>query len=562
MIWFWVLLVLGVALIGGIIAWLGDSVGRRVGRKHLRLFGLRPKTTGLVFAIGSGVLVALATVGTVSLLARSTVDNALKAPELRLELEQLKTGIKSIEVEYQQSKTKLAKMQVKSKLEQQEFERVRSELQARQDELTATTALNGRLDTRILGLEKERNALGAQIKTKTDELTRLGQTSSERINTLRQEIQGLEAQRNDSSSQIQRLNTQRNQLQERIQALGVERTTLEGKVEKAQTATDQALLRQRKLETDVANLEAGRSKLEAQQAQLEAQRNQLQTERNALQAERGNLTAQIGQLENQSAILKNERSKLESDIRELNQTRASLENSVNRLEAQNNTLTQQLNRAESELRDTQEALAEATSGNFIFRQGDLVSQLLLESNTTEVLRDQLQKWLRQAAQIAQLRGATRSKAVVLKPSSDLDPYIALVQKSKGADLILMRTSRSVTQTGIEMPVTLEVRSNDVLFSLGQPVRSRELGLGLSLSAARPNSSWKVAIENLVRESERDLLERGIPKENIPSPLISPAEQTAFLSQLEGITGTVWIAVAARREITPAGPVQAYLSLMR
>ncbi len=573
MLLFWLLLVLGVALIGGLIAWLGDSVGRRVGRKHLRLFGLRPKTTGLVVAISSGVLVALATVGTVSLLARSTVDNALKAPEMRLELEQLKRSIKSINSEYQDSKNKYMEILDKSQLKQQEFERIRNELQARQDELSATTALNGRLDVRILGLETERNTLGTQIQNKTTELKRLGLESSQRIGTLRKELKTLETQRSESSKQILRLNTQRNQLQLRITTLGTERTQLENKVATAQTATSLALAQQRtleitvgNLETTVNNLEAGRKKLEAQQSQLEAQRNQLQTERNqlqternGLQAERNQLGASVGQLENQSAILRNERSKLESDIRELNQTRTSLEASVNRLESQNTTLTQQLNNAESQLRDAQEALLEATSGNFIFRQGDLVSQLVLESNSTETLRDQLQKWLKQAAQIAQVRGATRNKAVVLKPSADLDPYIALVQKSKGSDLVLMRTSRSVTQTGMELPVTLEVRSNEVLFNSGQPLRSREISLG---SGSKPNSSWRVAFENLLRESERDLLERGVPKENIPATLVSVTEMTAFMAQLESLSGTVWIAVAARRDITPAGPVQVYLSLMR
>ncbi len=573
MLLFWVLLVLGVALIGGSIAWLGDSVGRRVGRKHLRLFGLRPKTTGLVVAISSGVLVALATVGTVSLLARSTVDNALKAPEMRLELEQLKGSIKNINNEYQSSKNKLMKMLDQSQLEQQEFERIRNELQARQDELSATTALNGRLDARILGLETERNTLGTQIKSKTAELQRLGLESSQRIDTLRKELKTLETQRSESTNQIQRLNTQRNQLQSRIKTLATERTELENKVATAQTATNQALAQQRSLETtvnnletNVSNLEAGRKKLEAQQSQLEAQRNQLQSESNQLKTERNQLSASVGQLENQSAqlknqsdVLRNERSKLESDIRELNQTRTSLEASVNRLETQNTALTQQLNRAESELRDAQEALAQATSGNFIYRQGDLVAQLVLESNSAETLRDQLQKWLKQASQIAQGRGATRNKAVVLKPSADLDPYIALAQKSKGADLVLMRTSRSVTQTGLELPVTLEVKSNDVLFSSGQPLRSREISLG---TGNKPNSSWRVAFENLVRETERDLIERGVPKENIPATLVSSAELTAFIAQLESLSGTVWIAVAARRDITPAGPVQVYLSLMR
>jgi uncharacterized protein (DUF3084 family) len=552
--WSLLLLILGAAFIGGIIAWLGDTVGRRVGRKHLRIFGLRPKTTGLIFAVGSGVLVALATVGTVSLLARSTLDNAIKAPEMRLELEKLKRNLKGIESEYQNSKANLVKMNDQSRLEQQEFDRTQNQLQLSQDELNATTALNGRLGIRIQGLETERNKLGSQINQKTKELQNLGAESNQRISTLRNEIKTLETKRNESTQQIQRLNTQGTQLQQRIQTLSTERNDLDNKVLAAQTATEQALVQQRTLQATINKLETERKKLTTQQTQLETQRNQLTTERTQL-------NASVGQLERQSEILKNERSQLESDIRELNDTRASLESSVNRLETQNTTLTQQLNRAETELRDTQEALVEATTGNFIYRQGDLVAQLVLESNSAETLRDQLQKWLKQAAQVAQIRGATRNKSVVLKPSPDLEPYIALVLKSKGSDLILMRTSRSVTQTGLELPVTLEVRSNEALFGTGQPIRSRELGLG-TLGTQRPNSSWRVAIDSLLRETERDLIERGVPRENIPAGLVTNTEINAFISQLENFGGTVWIAVAARREITPAGPVQVYLNQMR
>ncbi len=551
---FWVLLLLSVGIIGGVIAWLGDTVGRRIGRKHVRIFGLRPKTTGLVFAIGSGVLVALATVGTVSLLARSTVDNALKAPEMQLELEQLKQNTKKINTEYQESKAKLLKVLDQSKFEKEEFDRVRIELDAKQTELTEISKLNGRLTTVINSLSGERNTLSSQIKTRTAELQRLGRESSTRITKLRQELRLLEAQRLTFTGNVQRLNTQRDQLQQRITTLTTERKELETKFTDAQTATNQALAKQQNLESTVASLEADRKKLEAQQTQLEAQRNQLQAERNSL-------SASVTQLDGQSAILRNERTKLEGDIRELNQTRASLEASVNRLEAQNNTLTEQLNKAEQALQDSQAALADATSGNFIFRQGDLISQKVLESNSPDVLRTQLQVWLKQAAQVAQARGATRSKAVSLKPSADLEPYISQVLKTKGADLVLMRTSRSVTQTGIELPVTLEVRANETLFTSGQPLVSRELSVG-QINASRPNSSWRVAIENLLRETQRDLIERGVPRENIPTQLVSAAEQNMFLAQLESLSGTVWIAVAARRDIVPSGPVQVYLSVMR
>ncbi|MFN3266427.1 MAG: DUF3084 domain-containing protein [Deinococcales bacterium] len=555
---FWLLLLFGVATLGGLIAWLGDNVGRHIGRKHLRIFGLRPRTTGLLFAVGSGVLVAFATVGTVSLLARSTVNNALRAPEMLLELEKLKGELKKINLQSEESRRNLQKMRDQRLLAQQEFEQVRAELEQRQQELNATAELNERLNARVAELERERDSLGAQIQSKTNELERLSRVSTQRTLALKREIGTLEAQRAESGSQIQRLSTQRIQLQSRIETLSKERSILENAVLSAQTATQAALRRQSNLENTVASLEAGRDKLEAQQLQLETQRNQLQAERNQLIASVTKLENKSQQLENQSQVLRNERNKLQGDIAELNQTRASLEASVNRLERQNNNLTQQLNSAEAQLRETQTALAEATSGNFIFRQGELVSQLLLESNSPDILREQLQTWIKQAASVAQVRGATRSKAVVVKPSPDLEPYISEAQRSKGSDLILMRTSRSVTQTGIELPVTLEVRPNEALYTSGQPIRLRELMIG----AAKGSSSLRLSVENLLRDSGRELLERGVPRENLPNPLVPVGELGAFLSQLESNSGSVWVAVAARRDLTPAGPIQVYLSLMR
>ena len=107
--WFWFLVLASVAFLGGLIAYLGDVVGRKVGRKHMRLFGLRPKTTGLVVAVGSGVLVALVTVGAVGLLARSTVDNAFRANEINQEYQAAKLKLNSDEEEYAISREDLNK---------------------------------------------------------------------------------------------------------------------------------------------------------------------------------------------------------------------------------------------------------------------------------------------------------------------------------------------------------------------------------------------------------------------------------------------------------------------
>jgi len=52
-------IVIGLTLIAGLIAYIGDRVGHQVGRKRLTLFGLRPKYTSTIVAVGTGMTIAL-----------------------------------------------------------------------------------------------------------------------------------------------------------------------------------------------------------------------------------------------------------------------------------------------------------------------------------------------------------------------------------------------------------------------------------------------------------------------------------------------------------------------
>lgn len=53
------LLVIGIVLLAGTIAYVGDRVGHQVGRKRLSLFGIRPRYTSTIIAVGTGMLIAL-----------------------------------------------------------------------------------------------------------------------------------------------------------------------------------------------------------------------------------------------------------------------------------------------------------------------------------------------------------------------------------------------------------------------------------------------------------------------------------------------------------------------
>ena len=53
------LVVLIIIVMAGAIAYVGDRVGHQVGRKRLTLFGLRPKYTSTIVAVGTGMIIAL-----------------------------------------------------------------------------------------------------------------------------------------------------------------------------------------------------------------------------------------------------------------------------------------------------------------------------------------------------------------------------------------------------------------------------------------------------------------------------------------------------------------------
>ncbi|HEY5348222.1 MAG TPA: DUF3084 domain-containing protein [Candidatus Lustribacter sp.] len=100
------LVVVIIIVLAGAIAYVGDRVGHQVGRKRLTLFGLRPKYTSTIVAVGTGMLIAL--IVTMGALAASSYVrtaffrlgtlssriNELQAQELsqKKELEQTRSG--------------------------------------------------------------------------------------------------------------------------------------------------------------------------------------------------------------------------------------------------------------------------------------------------------------------------------------------------------------------------------------------------------------------------------------------------------------------------------------
>ena len=93
-----------IVVLAGAIAFIGDRVGHQVGRRRLSLFGLRPKHTSTIVAVGFGMLIALGV--TLAFLAASHY-----ARTAFFRLSELNAQVASLQRQVQEREQELARTQ-------------------------------------------------------------------------------------------------------------------------------------------------------------------------------------------------------------------------------------------------------------------------------------------------------------------------------------------------------------------------------------------------------------------------------------------------------------------
>lgn len=78
-----ILLIIALVIVSGVIAYVGDIVGRRMGRKRLSLFGMRPRHTAIAMSVAAGMLITMMTLTVAMLLSRDVKDGFLRVDEMR-----------------------------------------------------------------------------------------------------------------------------------------------------------------------------------------------------------------------------------------------------------------------------------------------------------------------------------------------------------------------------------------------------------------------------------------------------------------------------------------------
>ncbi len=191
------------AVMGGIIAYIGDWLGSKVGKRKLTVFGLRPKHTSILFTIVTGIVIAGVTLGTLSVVSRDVRTALFGMEALKAELTGLSQEVAAKSVELDASRAALetktkeystltvkinettAKMaDVSEQLAAVNAERDRTaaalalakkDLGKAQSEIDALQATKKELDSRVASLNEEKNLLQSDVdrlKELTDNLNK------------------------------------------------------------------------------------------------------------------------------------------------------------------------------------------------------------------------------------------------------------------------------------------------------------------------------------------------------------------------------------------------------
>ena len=164
---------------GGIIAFIGDRLGTKIGKKRLSLFGLRPRYTSTIVTIFTGFLITATTLGIMSVISRDVRTALFGMEQLNKDLQTsrenlylVSNSLEKVQAELENSKQEVSSL----KLEQQSLFEKNSELS---DENTSLAEKNSELSDENISLAEKNSELSEQNLSLTEKNSSLSEQNSE-----------------------------------------------------------------------------------------------------------------------------------------------------------------------------------------------------------------------------------------------------------------------------------------------------------------------------------------------------------------------------------------------
>ena len=176
------------AVMGGIIAFIADKLGSKIGKKKLSVFGLRPHDTSVLLTVLSGVLISLFSVGILAISSESARTALFGMEKLQKELFRLTAEKSTAEEEYNKAMASLKEKNAAIAELDNKIQKVNADKAAAEENLIAA---NNSLNSVRGQYEVTQGAL-VNAKNEVQSLTEARNKLNEEIKELKQETTVLE----------------------------------------------------------------------------------------------------------------------------------------------------------------------------------------------------------------------------------------------------------------------------------------------------------------------------------------------------------------------------------
>ncbi|QNH55204.1 DUF3084 domain-containing protein [Selenomonas timonae] len=180
-------LILVLAVVGGVIAFIGDRLGTRIGKKKLSIFGLRPRHTAVIVTIFTGICITTVTFGILAAASENVRTALFGMDRLNAMIADTRAALDFTSGELQQAQEAQAKASSDLKKSEEEIARLegeQSDLRAESDRLSA--------GNRALMMEKEGLiSINGRLSGENETLLADIQALGVRANELRENILNL-----------------------------------------------------------------------------------------------------------------------------------------------------------------------------------------------------------------------------------------------------------------------------------------------------------------------------------------------------------------------------------
>lgn len=189
------------AVMGGLIAYIGDWLGSKVGKRKLTIFGLRPKHTSILFTIVTGIIIAASTLGVLSVTSRDVRTALFGMEALKTQLAGLSKEVTAKNVELDASRTAL---DAKTK-----------EYSALTLKIKETTSKLGQVTSELAAVTGERDRTAAALERVQNQYV----SARGDLDKASREITALQATKQELDTRVASLNQAKDQLQKDVDRL-------------------------------------------------------------------------------------------------------------------------------------------------------------------------------------------------------------------------------------------------------------------------------------------------------------------------------------------------------